>query len=431
MKKERVAIIGGGLLGLSLAYYLDKSKFHITIIEQGKELGGLASVVESQGKYIEKYYHHYFKTDQYLLDLLHDLGIESKLDWYSSSVGLYKDNRILPFNSAFDLLKLPGLSIISKLRLGIVSFYLQKTKKYKKFIPLKAYNWLIKWVGERATDYFWQPLLKSKFHQYYKKISLAWLWARLYTRAGSRESLFKPEKLGYLQGSLQTFYKTLVKKLKEDKVKILKDQSVLSVKRLKDNKFTIKTKEKKMKFDRVIATIPYQVLQSIWKGDEQLINYKKTDYLGALVVMIQSTQSLSDYYWLNILESRSPFIVFVQHTNLVLSKYYNNQHVYYLGAYLPHQHRYFKWPKKKVIDLFIDYLHQFFPLLDKEKIINTALYKDFYAQHVVTPDYEKRIPSFKTAIPGLYCLNFSQIFPFDRGVNYSIKQAKEAAQKLN
>ena len=44
----RVAIVGGGLTGLSAAYELTKSSFEVELFEAESELGGLAEVFQLQ-----------------------------------------------------------------------------------------------------------------------------------------------------------------------------------------------------------------------------------------------------------------------------------------------------------------------------------------------------------------------------------------------
>ncbi|MEE8346664.1 MAG: oxidoreductase, partial [Dehalococcoidia bacterium] len=50
-----------------------------------------------------------------------------------------------------------------------------------------------------------------------------------------------------------------------------------------------------------------------------------------------------------------------------------------------------------------------------------------YAQPVVTIGYRERIPEHRTPIAGLYLATMSQIYPEDRGQNYSIKMGEKVA----
>ncbi len=50
------------------------------------------------------------------------------------------------------------------------------------------------------------------------------------------------------------------------------------------------------------------------------------------------------------------------------------------------------------------------------------------AQPVVTVGYERLIPPLRTGVPGLALANTTQIYPEDRGTNYSVRLGGEAAQ---
>ena len=46
---------------------------------------------------------------------------------------------------------------------------------------------------------------------------------------------------------------------------------------------------------------------------------------------------------------------------------------------------------------------------------------------MVTIGYREKIPEHRTPIPGLYLATMSQIYPEDRGQNYSIKMGEQVA----
>ena len=160
------------------------------------------------------------------------------------------------------------------------------------------------------------------------------------------------------------------------------------------------------KFDLVIDTRPS----------------KEVEYLGAVDVVFSSKQNLSNYYWHNINDLNSPFLAFIQHTNLVDKKKYNNKHIYYLGTYVPQNHKYFESLDKEIEKEFLDYLKNIFSEFDKNQIEEIKTFKFKNAQHIVTKNY--KTPDYKTG-KNLYQLNFAQIYPEDRGINFAVKEAKK------
>ena len=59
MNKEKIAILGGGIAGLTVAYRLIKKGFTVKIFEAQDNLGGLARTAMIQGEALEIYYHHF------------------------------------------------------------------------------------------------------------------------------------------------------------------------------------------------------------------------------------------------------------------------------------------------------------------------------------------------------------------------------------
>ena len=45
--------------------------------------------------------------------------------------------------------------------------------------------------------------------------------------------------------------------------------------------------------------------------------------------------------------------------------------------------------------------------------------------------YEEKIPSYKTPLKNVYLCNFSQLYPMDRGINYSIRDGYKMAKLIS
>lgn len=185
---KRVAILGGGYTGLIAALRLSQAGYSVTIFEKSGNVGGLASGFKIENAPLEKAYHHLFKTDKYIINLVNELNIEDKLIWHDSSTAIFYNNNLYPFEGALDLLRFKPLSFLNRLRAGLVILYLQKTTKWQKLQSISAYKWMLKYSGKQVTEVIWEPLLKGKFNKFYDQISMAWLWARINTRAQSRVS---------------------------------------------------------------------------------------------------------------------------------------------------------------------------------------------------------------------------------------------------
>ncbi|MDD2482978.1 MAG: FAD-dependent oxidoreductase [Candidatus Shapirobacteria bacterium] len=398
--KKNVAIIGAGIGGLTAGYELTKKGYKVTVFEKNKEIGGLLSDFKIEGESLEKTYHHIFKTDKEIIGLIEELGLIDKLKWHKSSVSLFYNDKFYPFSGAIDLLKFGELDLISKIRLGMIYLWLKFDGNWKKYEKVTASEWMEKWAGKRAYEVIWKPLLKGKFHDYNDKVSMAWLWARIHTRGGSKggpadaKAMAGKEVLGYMNGGFGQINNKLAEKLG------IKTGIEVDIKNLEKE------------FDLIIDTRPI----------------KNIDYIGAVDLIFSSKQSLSNFYWHNINDLKSPFLVLVQHTNLMGNKNYNGKNIYYLGTYVPQDHKYFKVDDREIEKEFFDYLKKIKPEFDEKQILEKNIFKFKNAQHIVNTNY--KVPDYKVG-EKIYNLNFAQIYPEDRGINFAVKEAKRLVEMIN
>ena len=320
----KVGIIGGGAAGLAAAYELVKQGHQAFVYERAPFLGGQASTFEVGGGRLERGYHHLFMSDTHIVDLIHELGLGHKLAWIESKVGFYAEGKIWKFGSPVDLLRFKPLSLFDRLRLGLVTFYLQKTKDGLKYEGVTAAEWLQKRVGKRAYEVVWEPMLRGKFGEHYAEISMAWLWGKIFLRVASRGSILEKEKLGYPMGSFEEIFDTLAGRIRELGGQVHTSAGVSRV-TVEDGRATGMEVElagsaaEMMPFDAVIATTPSYVFRKLVPPlpsdyDEKLTN---VTYLAAVLVILVLDRPLTNMYWVNIADRTMPFVGVIEQTNFV------------------------------------------------------------------------------------------------------------------
>ena len=119
----KVAVIGGGVAGLTAAYELSKAGQEVILLEKEKELGGLASSFPLSGHHIERYYHFICLNDSDLLDMLRELGLDFRLRWVKTRMGLYHSGRLYSFGAPLDLLTFPPFGLVDRLRFGLMIYW--------------------------------------------------------------------------------------------------------------------------------------------------------------------------------------------------------------------------------------------------------------------------------------------------------------------
>jgi protoporphyrinogen oxidase len=424
---KTILIVGGGYTGLTAALRLAQAGHSVTLTELSGQLGGLAAGFAIAGTSLEKTYHHIFLTDADILKLVEELGIQQHLRWCDSSVGIFRDGKIHPFKTPLDLLCFSPCSFMGRLRTGLTAFYLKHRKDWRGLLPQGAHDWMARACGPSAMNAIWTPLLKGKFGDRYADVSMAWLWARIHTRANSRAP--GGEKLGYFTGGFNVITNAMETELRRLGVVI---QTGVGVQQFQENRRAVLTNGQELAFDGCVFTGSSSALAGLLPAggayDEYGRKLRSIGYLGAICLVFTSEQNLGDIYWVNVNELDAPFLVFIQHTNLVGREMYGGRHVYYIGAYLPLEGKLFSLPDEELSQLWLGYLPRLFPKFRASGVGEKHIFRFRAAQHIVDRQYEGKIPEYQTPLPGVWLANFSQIFPEDRGTNFAVREGNKVAE---
>ena len=433
----RVGIIGGGAAGLSAAFELVKKGHEAHVFERAPFLGGQASTFEVGGGRLERGYHHLFMSDTHMIDLVRELGLGHRLAWIQSRVGFFYAGRIWKFASPIDLLKFTPLGLFDRLRLGLVTLYLQKTKNGLKFESVTAAEWLRKRVGSRAYEIVWEPMLRGKFGEHYREISMTWLWGKIFLRVASRGKPWEKERLVYPLGSFGEIFDTLGERIQQMGGEVHISSGVRRVV-VDDGRATglevvLPEMEPEVRpYDAVIATTPSYVFTRLVPPLPEEYAHMLTDvtYLAAVLMVLVLKRPLSDMYWLNVADRDMPFVGVIEQTNLVDPSLYGGKHIVYLVNYPGVEDPIYKMTGEDLLEKLLPYLRRINPDFEPSWVEEYYHHKVDAAQPIIGVNYSKRIPDVRTPIKALYLVNTTQIYPEDRGTNYSVRLGKEVVEKV-
>ncbi len=418
----RTAVLGGGALGLTVALRLAQQGADVELFERESEPGGLAAGFRVGPSYVEKFYHHLFRSDTSAIALIEELGLGSKLVWPRPVTSTLIGGKPHQLDSATSLLRFSPLPLLDRVRLGMALLYLRKEPNYHRLERTTAEDWIKRYMGRRVFDVLWRPLLQAKFGDRASEIAMPWFWARTHFRSTS---------LGYLKGGFQQLYDGLVSAIQRCGGATHFSTEVTAIVPQPDGRIMVRSSSGDDVFDRVVSTLPTRLtinLTSELQGDFAL-KYGNLQSFGAHCMVLMLDRQLTDVYWLNINDPGYPFLALVEHTNYMPRSDYDGKRIVYLGNYLPMSHELFAMTPEETLRLYVPALKRVNPAFQEEWITDYRTFKAPFAQPIVTLGYPDRLPSHVTPVNNLYLANMSQVYPQDRGQNYSIQMAERLVQQ--
>jgi protoporphyrinogen oxidase len=428
----RIAIIGAGFGGLAAAFDLRKAGHDITVFESADYVGGLASgFKEPHWEWsVEKYYHHWFASDEHMLALIDELGWRDKVIFPRPYTVIYHEGKFYPFDSLFSNIPLFVLRFYPKqfLRIGLVGLYLKLTDNWHALEKVTVDEWMRKWAGETIYKLMWEPLVVSKFgERYYKQVNMAWLWARLKART---------TRLGTFEGGFQAFADLFAERLHGMGVSIRLGAAVTRIKRDQDEGgLVVESDAGSEVFDRVLVTTSPALLTRLCSQlpENYLQGLLGLHSMGAVVMVMALRHRLSEqgYYWFNLPKAAGfPFLALVEHTNFVPADKFGGDHIIYAGDYLEPGHEYFSLSDAALLERFKPVLKRFNQKFEDDWVRKIWVFKTPYAQPVPLINHSKNIPSIETPVNGLYFASMSQVYPWDRGTNFAVEIGRRAAKMM-
>jgi protoporphyrinogen oxidase len=432
----QVGIIGAGPAGMAAAWELSKAGHQVTIFEAEKRVGGLAAGFKDEGWdwQLEKFYHHWFQSDRDILGLIEELGYGDQVLFPRPKTSMWSNGKAHLFDNPVSMLMFPNMAWIPKIRFGVVGLYLRLSKNWQWMERFTAQEWLIRYMGQRAYEDLWRPMLIGKFGDVYDKVTMAWFWARIHTRS---------TKLGTFQGGFQRFLDLFAERLGQKGVQIRLNQPVGRI-AAAEKGLTVESMGQNYPFDAVISTASPRLLLKLAPdiAARDAVYAQKMASLqsmGAVVVVAALKHQLmrDGTYWLNLpasspdkAKSEFPFVALCEHTNWLPKEHYAGDHLVYCGEYVPADHAYMTMPQEKLIELFLGTLKTFNPAYQADWVRRWWVFRAPYAQPIPFVNQSANIPALATPIQGLYSASMSQVYPWDRGTNYAVQIGKQVAAQV-
>ncbi len=432
-ERQKWAIVGGGMLGMTLAYRLTQRGQDVTLFEAGSHLGGLASAWNLGDVVWDRHYHVTLLSDTHLRSILSSLDLEKEMRWVETRTGFYTDGNLYSMSSTPEFLRFPPLNLWAKLRLAATIFYASRLKDSKKLERVLVADWLRKWSGTATFQKIWLPLLRAKLGDTYKQTSAAFIWATIARMYAARRTGLKKEMFGYVPGGYARILERFEQVLQQENVCIKTRYSAKKVEPTRGGKVSIEFENGQQRsFDQAILTVPAPIVLKICPQLSQEEKSKLADiqYLGVICASLLLKHPLANFYATNITDSWVPFTAVIDMSVLVDRKQFGGRTLVYLPKYVVPDDPAFSLSDQAIEAMFMEALTRMYPHFQRRDVECFRVSRARLVLALPTLHYSERLPPMTTSIPGVHIVHSAQIVNGTLNVNETIQLAEKAIPTL-
>jgi protoporphyrinogen oxidase len=426
-------IIGGGIMGMTLALRLAQKGYKVTILESSPKLGGLTGAIEMDVVVWDRFYHVILMSDLNTRKIIKEIGLENELKWVETKTGFFSDGKLYSMSNIFEFLKFPPINLIDKFRLGLTIIAASLIKDWKRMEGIPVEKWLIRWSGKRVFEKIWLPLLKSKLGDYYKETSASFIWTTIQRMYAARRTGLKKEMFGYVSGGYDNINAAFKEKLNSLGVTIILNTQIKQVIKDQLNIMVIgSTSTDTYQFDEVISTLPSDISVQIAPllSKEEIEKHQAIKYLGIVCPSVLLKRPISKYYLTNITDTWPPFTGIIEMTALVDSKELGNRSLVYLPKYIEPEDELFSRSETELKKYFLNALFKMYPEFSDNDVTcwNVSSARRVFA--LPTLHYSEKLPPVTTSLKGYYIINSAQIINGTLNVNETIQVAEAKLEEI-
>jgi len=296
MNKKTICIIGGGIMGLTLAYRLSNAGHTVHVLEAAPQVGGLSTWFDYGDFIWDKYYHVILQSDQHLLGLIEELQLNDQLCWTPTKTGFLWKGKHHSMSNYLEFLSFPVLNLFQKGRLAAGILYSRYLKDPSLLECISAKEWLKIVFGKKVYEAIWDPLLESKFGTLKDKVPATIIWATINRYHSTRSKKDGKEWMGHLKHTgLKALLEALTKQIENKNGQVHTDFKINKIDH--EKRVTVHSEKAPMHFDHLISTIPTKSFNALAPDLQQHFHQPYVpQFLGVIRLALVLKNSLSPYY---------------------------------------------------------------------------------------------------------------------------------------
>ncbi len=405
-----VAVIGGGLAGLSAGSALADAGYHVELFERRPYLGGRASSYElpGTGEVVDNCQHVLLGCCTNLIDFYRRLGVEQQIRWYDEinfilpggKTSTLKPGALpAPFHATASFLHSSVLDLKDKLAIARAMLAMIPS------LPPDSGQTFQSWLErhgqtKQAIDRFWAPVLVSALNEDLDRISVP------YAALVFRDSFLKSAEAGRMgvpAVPLSQLYGTAAQYIEARGGKVHTRAAVDSF-RMDGTGVKLCVGGEDLRADYAVLATPFNTL------DKLLPDTPELDSLRDSALHLESSPITGIHLWFDreitplehaVLLERT--IQWMFHKSKILATRRDSaQNGSYLELVVSSSKTLVDKPRQEIIDLAMRELADFFPSVRDAKLTKATVVKEIHATFAPSPGSDALRAPHKSPWPRLF-----------------------------
>lgn len=431
--EDRIAIVGGGIMGITLGYTLARAGAKVDIYEAAPDIGGLAGLYTlPDGTVIDRFYHTVLSSDAKLMALSAELGLNDQLRFKQTRTGVYYRGRIFSMNNLMEFMRFPPLGWIDRFRLGVTILAAQLIRDWRNLEGESVEKWLIRFSGRNTYENIWRPMLRAKFDGSFDNVPATWMWARLVRLKSTRKGVDQKEMAGHFVGGYLTLLKAMADYIRGAGGRIMTSTRIDKVLINGKHADGLVIGGRALHYARVAVTAQAPVFRRLIPDApaDYLEFLDKTEYLGVISPVMALSKPLTGYWVTNISDDRFPFTGLIETTTYIDPKYVGGHHLVYLPKYTLPGSELQRKSDEEIKQMWMDNLQQMLPDFDPATVRHFHVLRERLVEPMHGLNSASDIPAVETPVANLFLLTTAQIYPALTNGESVTRHAEQQAQLI-
>jgi squalene-associated FAD-dependent desaturase len=410
LKRQTVAVIGGGLAGLSAGSALAEEGYQVELFERRPYLGGRASSYElpGTGEVVDNCQHVLLGCCTNLIDFYRRLGVEQQIRWYDEINFILPGGKMstlkpgalpAPFHATASFLESSVLDLKDKLAIARAMLAMMPS------LPADNGENFQVWLErhgqtKHAIDRFWAPVLVSALNEELDRISVQ------YAALVFRDSFLKSAEAGRMglpAVPLSQLYGTAAQYIEARGGKVNLRAAVDSF-RTDEAGVHLCVGGEDLKADYAVLAAPFNTLDKLLPDVPELHSLRKD------ARHFESSPITGIHLWFDREITPLEHAVLLERTiqwmfhksKILATRKDTGQSGSYLELVVSSSKKLVDKPRQEIIDLAVRELAEFFPTVREAKLTKATVVKEIHATFAPSPGSDAFRAPHKSPWPRLF-----------------------------